>query len=56
MRIELCRHCGEETIEADKCAICHEIYKFVCPECNIIFDNFHSNCTEKQELGKIIID
>ena len=56
MRTELCRHCGEETIEAEKCNICRESFKFLCPECNVIYEDYHSNCQEITELGKVVID
>ena len=56
MRLELCRHCGEETIEADKCKTCQEVFKFVCPECNIVYEEFHSNCVDNRVVEKVIIE
>jgi hypothetical protein len=56
MRFELCRHCGEETIQADKCNTCLEAYKFVCPECNIVYEDYHTNCVDNRAVEKIIIE
>ena len=56
MRFELCRHCGEETIQADKCKLCREVFKFVCPECNIVYEDHHTNCSDTRILEKIVID
>ena len=46
MQFELCRHCGEETIEAGKCKTCQRVFKFVCPECNVVYEEFHSDCSD----------
>ena len=56
MQFELCRHCGEETIKADKCKTCREVFKFVCPECNIVYEEFHSNCQDNRVIEKAIIE
>ena len=56
MKFELCRHCGEETIGADKCKSCYEVFKFVCPECNVVYEEYHTKCTDAQTLEKIIIE
>ncbi|MGI0064784.1 MAG: hypothetical protein ACREAL_07945 [Nitrosopumilaceae archaeon] len=56
MNPKLCRHCGEETLGADKCKTCKQVFKFVCPECNIVYEEYHSNCTDTRILQKIIID
>ena len=56
MQFELCRHCGEETIEADKCQTCQKVFKFVCPECNVVYEEFHSNCSDAPVLEKIVIE
>ncbi len=52
---KLCRRCGEETVGTEKCSVCHEVFKYLCPECNVIYEDFHSNCSEIEQLGKIII-
>ncbi len=56
MQFELCRHCGEETIEAGKCQTCQKVFKFVCPECNIVYEEYHSDCTSTPILEKIVIE
>ncbi len=56
MQFELCRHCGEETIEADKCKTCQRAFKFVCPECNVMYEEFHSDCSDAPILEKIVIE
>ena len=52
---KLCRRCGEETVGAEKCSVCHAVFKYLCPECNVIYEDFHSNCSEIEQLGKVII-
>jgi hypothetical protein len=56
MQFELCRHCGEETMEAGKCQTCQKVLKFVCPECNIVYEEYHSGCTSAPLLEKIVIE
>jgi transcription elongation factor Elf1 len=56
MQFELCRHCGEETIEVGKCKTCQKVFKFVCPECNIVYEEYHSDCTSTPILEKIVIE
>ena len=56
MRFELCRHCGEETIDTEKCKTCHEVFKHVCPECNIVYEDYHSNCVDNRVLEKVVIE
>ena len=54
MQFELCRHCGEQTIKADKCNICQRVFKFVCPECNIVYEEYHSDCQTVPVIKKIV--
>ena len=56
MQFELCRHCGEETMEVDKCKTCQRFFKFVCPECNVVYEEFHTDCADDEILEKIVID
>lgn len=56
MQFELCRHCGEETIAADKCQTCQKVFKFVCPECNVVYEEYHSDCSSAPILEKMIIE
>ena len=56
MRNEICRRCGEDTNQIEKCTICHQVIKSLCPECNIVFDSYHSKCIEIDQLGKIVIE
>ena len=56
MRNEICRRCGEDTTQIEKCTICHQVIKSLCPECNVVFDSYHSKCTEIDQLGKIVIE
>jgi len=56
MQFELCRHCGEETIEADKCKTCQRVFKYVCPECNVVYEEFHTDCSDAKILKKIVIE
>ncbi len=54
MQFELCRRCGEETMEAGKCKTCQRIFKYVCPECNVIYEEFHTDCSDARILEKIV--
>ncbi len=56
MQFELCRHCGEQTIQASKCQSCLKPFKFVCPECNILYEEYHSECATAPILQKIVIE
>ena len=45
MRIDLCRNCGNELRELQKCHICHEPMQFYCNDCSFITqEQFHSEC------------
>ena len=53
---EICRRCGEDTTLIEKCPICAQVIKSLCPECNVVFESFHSECIEIDKLGKIVIE
>lgn len=41
MRIDLCRHCGDEQKIKQKCHLCRDAIQFICPRCSSVTNVQH---------------